>query len=377
MNILHISCIAPPDYGGIGQVAFEEVRRLRARGHEATLMAPVRRASSAPAEDPIGVKRLPTILRWRNAAVLQGIERFIGEADVVHLHYPFYGTAETVAQACIWKRKPLVMTFHMDPSAPFPLGIAFGLYRMFAQPAILRACKRILVSSRDYAEHSSLRGFLKAHPERVRELPFGVDMESFEHAVSSRERFGIPDGAHVVGFFGVLDSAHAFKGLPFLLEAMTSLPKNVHALIVGGGHLLASYQERAKALGIGDRCHFTGRLATRADIGCALKSMDVFAFPSYGSSEAFGLVVAEALSLGVPVVASDLPGVRTVVRDHETGILVPPRDVPALTKGIRELLENETLRKAYAVRAAEDAQRRFSWDHHVDALVKEYECVVS
>lgn len=375
MNILHISCIAPPDHGGIGQVAFEEVRRLRARGHEATLMAPVRRASLEPAEDPIGVKRLPTLLRWGNAAVLQGIERLIGEADVVHLHYPFYGTAETVVQTCIWKRKPLVMTFHMDPSAPFPLGVAFGLYRMFAQPAILRACKRILVSSRDYAEHSSLRGFLKAHPERVRELPFGVDRESFEHAVSSRERFGIPDGTRVVGFFGVLDSAHAFKGLPVLLDAMTSLSKDVHALIVGGGALKASYEEQAKALGIANRCHFIGRLS-REDVGHALKSMDVFTFPSYGSSEAFGLVVAEALSLGVPVVASDLSGVRTVVRDHETGILVPPRDVPALTKGIRELLENETLRKEYGERATEDAQRRFSWDRHVDALVKEYECLV-
>jgi glycosyltransferase involved in cell wall biosynthesis len=376
MNILHISCIAPPDNGGIGQVAFEEVRRLRARGHEATLMAPVRRASREPAEDPIGVKRLPTLLRWRNAAVLQGIERFIGEADVVHLHYPFYGTAETVAQTCIWKRKPLVMTFHMDPSAPFPLGVAFGLYRMFAQPAIVRACKRILVSSRDYAEHSSLRGFMKAHPERVRELPFGVDIESFECATANRERFGIPDGVRVAGFFGVMDAAHAFKGLPFFLDAMASLPKDVHALIVGGGDLLASYQERVEALGIADRCHFTGRLATRADIGCALKSMDIFTFPSYGSSEAFGLVVAEALSLGVPVVASDLPGVRTVVRDHETGILVPPRDVPALAGAIRELLDNDGLRQAYAASAAEDAQRRFSWDRHVDALVKEYECVV-
>ncbi len=103
--------------------------------------------------------------------------------------------------------------------------------------------------------------------------------------------------------------------------------------------------------------------------------MDVFTFPSHGSSEAFGLVVAEALSLGVPVVASDLPGVRTVVRDRETGILVPPRDISALAKGIRELLDNETLRKAYGEHAAEDAQRRFSWDRHVDALVKEYECL--
>lgn len=376
MKILHISCIAPPDFAGIGQVAFEEVRRLRALGHDAKLVAPVRRASLAPAVDPDWVIRLPTLFRWGNASVLLGVERLIAEADVVHLHYPFYGTAETVAQTCVWKRKPLIMTFHMDPSARFPLGAIFGLYRIFAQPAILLACKRVLVSSRDYAEHSSIRRFMVAHPDRVRELPFGVDVESFERSVPSRERFGVPQNARVVGFFGVMDDAHAFKGLSFLLEAMASLPSNVHALIVGDGPSRSSYEDQAKTWGVADRCHFVGRLS-REDVGSALKSMDVFAFPSYGSSEAFGLVVAEALSLGIPAIASDLPGVRSVIRQHETGVLVPPRDVKALSGAILGLLDDPARLKAYSAKAYEDARHRFSWDRHVEALVKEYECLMS
>lgn len=374
MKILHLSCVAPPQTGGTGTVAFEIVRRLVIRGEEATLVSPVLRGGKGESDAPF-VKRLPTLIRWGNAAAMKGLTPMMKETDVIHLHYPFYGTAEQVAQFCLLHPKPLVMTFHQDPTAPPPLGIVFGLYRVFAQPAILRACKKIFVSSYDYADASSVAGFKREHPDRFVELPFGVDHAWFHPGADERARFGIPAHARVVGFVGVMDYQHRFKGVDELLRAASRLDSNIHLLLVGEGDQRRIYEARAKELGVADRCHFIGR-ASSDDLASAYRSMDVFAFPSTNAAEAFGLVAAEAMACGVPVVASFLPGVRTVVRDGAAGLLVPPGDVPALRDALASLLGDESRRRAFASAAREDASARFDWDRHVGRLVEEYQKLV-
>lgn len=370
MRIIHIACIAPPDLGGIGQSAHEMVKSLRACGEDAVLVAPKRRVSDG-AEDESWVIRLPSLLRWGNGAMLRGLDRLIKGADVVHLHYPFFGTAEAVAQSCLMHRKPLFMTFHMDATASFPFGLIFEAFRMMSQPAILLASQRIFVSSFDYAKHSSLKRFMDAHADRIIENPFGVD-PAFHPGAQDRAIFGIPEDAFVAGFVSSMDHAHQFKGIRIFLEAMTKLPANVHALLVGDGDRRVIYESWAKEKGITDRCHFVGRLP-REDVPTAYRTMDVFAFPSTGRAEAFGLVAAEALACGVPVVASELPGVRTVVLHEETGLIIPKNDVSALTSAIERLRTDASFRERLASRASRDASLRFDWNHHAEILAKAYE----
>lgn len=369
MRILHISCIAPPDLGGMGQVAFEEVRALRACGEDAVLIAP-RRRNPEGGPDESWIIRLPSLFRWGNAAMLRGLDRLIKDAEIVHLHYPFFGTAEAVAQSCLIHRKPLFLTFHMDASASYPLELVFYLFRVLSQPAVLLASQRVFVSSLDYAEHSSISGFLKSHPDRVIENPFGVD-PVFCPGVGDKVKFGIPGDAFVVGFTASMDHAHEFKGIETLLEAMTHLPEKVHALFVGDGDRRRVYEAWAKDRKISHRCHFAGRLA-RTDVPTAYRTMDVFAFPSIGKAEAFGLVAAEALSCGIPVIASDLPGVRTVVKKDETGLLIPARDARTLASSIATLKDDVLLRKRFTERASKDASIRFNWNHHIEFLMKAY-----
>ena len=368
MKILHIACTAPPETGGTGQSAFEIVRRLRLRGMDARLIAPTLRKSYDEKDEP-WVVRLPSFIRWGNAAALSGLDSYMAESDVIHLHYPFFGTAEAVAQYCLWHRKVLVMTFHMDACAPFPLNAVFGAYRIFAQPAIIRSCARIFVSSKDYTEHSSLGGFFAAHSERFVELPFGVDRKRFSPGADARASFGIPADRKTIGFTASLDHAHRFKGLPELLRATSRIP-DAHLLIVGDGDQRRIYEALASQLKISDRCHFVGRLPYER-LADAYRSMDVFAFPSTGRAEAFGLVAAEAAACGIPTVASDLPGVRTVVRHDETGLLVPPRDVTKLADALRSILSDRVTHDRLARHAA-ISSARFDWDKHVDRLIEEY-----
>jgi glycosyltransferase involved in cell wall biosynthesis len=377
MRIIHISCVAPPETGGMGQSAFEMVKGLRSRGHDAILVSRQLR-HALPEQDAEFVERLPAPLRWGNAGVLSGLKSIMKTADTVHLHYPFFGTAEAVAQDCLLMKKPLVTTFHMDATARFPLGTVFDAYRIAVQPAVLLASHRVFVSSLDYADNSSLRGFRKSHPERVIELPFGVDHDFFVPIdgraggqAGRRANFSIPPDARVIGFVGGMDGAHVFKGIPVLLKAMTLLPPDCHAMLVGDGARKRVFEAKARDLGIAERCHFTGRL-DREKLREAYQAMDVLALPSTSAAEAFGLVAIEAMSCGVPVVASNLPGVRSVVNDRVTGLLTPPGDAGALARTLKDLLMNETLRSGFGRAARERVLTRYDWGRHVEGLIGAY-----
>ncbi|MBD3251593.1 glycosyltransferase [Candidatus Uhrbacteria bacterium] len=374
MQVVHLSCVAPPQTGGIGQVAFEQVKRLRQKGVQAYILAPTLKTTPREAEEDFVVRR-QAFIRWGNAAALSDIDRDLKKADVIHLHYPFFGTAEKVAQWCLWRKKPLVMTFHMDAQAPFPMGLVFDAYRILAQPAVLRACKKIFVSSADYADASSIAGFKHAHPDRLMELPFGVE-DVFAPGAGDRSRFDLPEDVPVIGFVGGMDRAHAFKGVPVLLKAFASLRDEARLLLVGQGELERIFEARAKELKIAPACRFTGRLASREDLANAYRCMDLFAFPSTSGAEAFGLVAAEAERCGAPVVASNLPGVRTVVRDGETGTLVKPNDPAQLCIALQRLLADRPLRERYAHQAAVFAREQFNWDVHVERLMEEYRSFV-
>ncbi|MFH1078417.1 MAG: glycosyltransferase family 4 protein [Patescibacteria group bacterium] len=351
MRIIHFSCVGPPQVGGIGRVASLEVASLVERGHDAHLVSLSTHAA----------------FRFGNAGSIHGVEHFVADADVVHLHYPFYGTAGTLARlrrSGVIKR--LVMTLHMDATAHGPKGWIFDAYRKLFQPKILAAADALLVSSKDYASHSSYAPIAL----NAIELPFGVDEARFSPGPSDRDRFGLPADVPVVLFVGGMDKAHAFKGVDILLRAAVRIPE-AHLLLVGEGALKASYQKLAVKLGVASSCHFAGSVEDDGLVA-AYRSADVFAFPSTSAAEAFGLVAVEAQACGVPVVASDLPGVRTVVADGQTGFLIPVGDVAALADGLSKILKDTNLRQRMGEVARQRVIERFTWTKHMDGLEEVY-----
>ncbi len=357
MRVIHFACVAPPQTGGIGAVAFEEVQRLIARNVGAQFIAPTN----------VGVRAV----KFGNAAFLnlKPMLADLQSADVVHLHYPFYGTAGQIAR--LRKNgviKKLVITLHMDAMARGWKGKVFDLHRALFQKGILDAADALLVSSKDYAEHSSFAPW----KDRVIELPFGIDEKifypspatSYQLPATSVRPFSL---LHVGG----MDTAHAFKGVDVLLRAMTELPKHIRATLVGDGDLRAGFEAQAKQLGIADRVHFAGKIL-QSDLVRAYQSAEIFVFPSTSQAEAFGLAALEAQACGVPVVASDLPGVRTVVANGETGFLVPVSDASALATRISYLADHDDIRHAMGARAHQRVMERFTWSRHIDGLMEVY-----
>lgn len=363
MKIRHVACIAPPKLGGIGTAALRMVEGLVARGHEAELVVPMigKQAFDAP------VRPWPVRCAWGNAAVLADASKLFEGVDVLHLHYPFYGTAELL----LWNASPIpvVVSFHMDAMAKDWRGRIFDVHRRWIQPRLLASASAIVVSSLDYAQHSSLASLLAHAPEHVHEIPFFFDEQVFFPAQTHASREG-----HVRALFvGGLDRAHDFKGLEHALRAI-AMVSEAYLSVVGDGDARASYQDLAQALGIQDRVQFLGRLSLEA-LAQAYQQADVLLFPSTSSAEAFGLVAMEAQACGTPVIASNLPGVRTVVRDDQTGWLIPPADVPALVERLRWIASHPADMTGFRERAALYARTQYREGRVLDRLEALYKNV--
>ncbi len=100
----------------------------------------------------------------------------------------------------------------------------------------------------------------------------------------------------------------------------------------------------------------------------ALASHDVFAFPSYYRSENLPLVIIEAMAAGLPVIASDWRGIRSLVEDRVTGLLVPPHDIPKLTTALESLAADPQLRASIEKSARHYYEQHLTARHNVDSL---------
>lgn len=352
MRVLHVACVSPPEIGGIGRVAADTVADLCRRGIEAELATLTTHGG----------------MRFGNAGRIKDIGKLVTRADIVHLHYPFFGTAGMLARLRRrGKIRKLVVTLHMDASATGLKGKIFDVYRRLFQRRILDVSDLLISASKDYVRHSSFQPY----EDRVLEIPFGIDADIFSPGVSTlRNELGIPAHAFVVGFVGGMDRAHAFKGVDILLKACAVVPE-CFVILVGDGELRRSYELQAAALGLSDRCRFLGKVDVERLVA-AYRAMDMLAFPSISGAEAFGLVAIEAQACGTPVIASNLPGVRTVVADEESGILIEPKSVDELAIAIRRLIDDSDIRRRLGERARARVAERFTRAVYLDRLQEAY-----
>ncbi len=368
MRIAQIVCTFPPYYGGMGNVAFELSAGLIARGHDVTVFTP--EFGGHKEEDFEFVQYIKPTLSYGNAARLSGIQKKLANFDVVHLHYPFFGTAGFARK---WKLKhpdrQLVVTYHMDTRAPSWKGLVFATYAKLWMPRILHAADAIIGSTFDYIENSDARKIFLENKSKWHEIPFGVNTERFaprEKPVELFSKYNLNIQNPTLLFVGGMDVAHTFKGIPILLQAVKILQKtipDIQLVLVGDGEEREKFELLARGMGIAKKVRFVGRVSND-ELPFYYNMADLFVLPSIHQGEAFGMVLLEALSSGVPVVTSDIPGVRTVA--CRAGMTVERKDPIALAKIIFEycsLLKND--HSALRVQAREVALQDFSWEHVV------------
>lgn len=368
-RIAIVSPVFPPYRGGIGTVAADDASALRAAGHAVEVFTP---AHKKPSPQEASVTRLQPFYAWGNAAVLFSLIGKLRGYDVVHLHYPFFGSDILAAFACRLWNIPLVLTYHMTPKASGVLGATFVAYRAILQPIIFHVARAVLVSSNEYADEHRV-----VHRRRIVH-PFRVDTERFSpgNRGAARGNFGLTNDSPVIVFVAGLDAAHYFKGLDVLLRAVAAMKVSAQLLVVGDGNRRGHFEALARGLGIASRVHFAGSVSAD-ELPTAYRAADVHVLPSVDRSEAFGIVTLEAMATGIPSIVADLPGVRTLVIPNETGAWVPPSDVPALASALDRFCSDAALASRCGTAARARAEREFSRTSLVDALVRVYSAFVT
>ncbi len=214
------------------------------------------------------------------------------------------------------------------------------------QSVAQESAKKIVVPSESVA--AAAREWAGVQPEKIVVIPNAVDAAEFE---DHRREAGAD---FAVGFLGRLDRV---KRVGDLVEAMTCVQRPTHLHIFGEGKDRPKIAERIQTLGVGQYVTMHGAVLRPAD---ALRQMDVLVLPS--EAEGFGLVLIEAMAAGVAVVATDVAGIRDVVRDSENGLLVPVDSPMALAVAIERLRKDLPLRAKLIEAGLREVRERYAWD---------------
>jgi len=332
-----------PHRTGLTLHARRLARELVRRGHRVTMLS-ARFRRDLPAEETIdGVRtvRLAAPLRVSRGLVMPGyplaLRRLLREADVVHVHTPMLEVS-LVAALAHRRAVPLVITHHGDLVLPGGLGnrVVERSVRALFRPGARRA-RDLVAYSDDYARHSTwLRGLLGKTSAIL--PPVEVPPPEPERVAALRERLGLA-GRPVIGFAGRFVEE---KRPDLLLRALPRVAAALPGVVaLFAGHQRLAYErfyERHQALvaAAGERFRHLGLIEDANELAAFYAACDVLVLPS--QSECFGLVQAEAMLCGTPVVATDIPGARVPVLLTGMGLLVPPGDADALAGGIIEVL---------------------------------------
>ncbi len=360
MNILMMTNTYLPHVGGVARSVASFTEAFRRRGHRVLVVAPT--YDDLP-EKEVDVFRVPAITHFNGSdfslrlpvpvALSSVFEEF--HPDVVHSHHPFL-LGDTAFRIAAHRKLPLVFTHHtMYEQYTHYLPADTEAVRNFAvhlPTEYANLCDHVIAPSDSIAAVLRERGVTTA----ITAIPTGIDPQLFRSGdgAVARRRYGIAEDAFVVGHVGRLAQE---KNLPFLARAVAAFVRRdsrAHFLVVGGGPAEEDLRAAFEQAGALDRLHLSGPLQGQ-ELADAYGALDVFAFAS--KSETQGMVLAEAMTAGVPPVALDAPGARDVVEDGESGRLLPEEDETLFAAALADLAGNPRRRQDLgrgARRAAEN-----------------------
>ncbi|HEY6566613.1 MAG TPA: glycosyltransferase family 4 protein [Actinomycetota bacterium] len=334
------------DPGGVQTHVRELAERLLAAGQAVTVLAPVRseaaqawvRPVGRPVDIPYNASNAPIDPRpWAMRQIADELRRF--GPDVVHVHEPM--SPSTSMWATLASPVPVVATFHSGATKSRLYDVASPVLRRVARRLAIRVA--VSNAAAEFARSRIGGGF--------EIVPNGVDVERFATA----EPADLGPGTKVL-FVGRLDER---KGFPTALAAFERLAgefDDLRLVVVGDGPDRDAVQ--GVAPGVRERIRMLG-VVPNIDLPPFSVASDLYLGTAVGG-ESFGVVLVESMAAGVPVIASDIPGYREVVRDGVDGVLVPPRDPIALADAAARVLRDPVLADRFRAAGRARAQM-FDW----------------
>lgn len=352
--------------GGVQVHVRELAAQLRQLGHDVRILAPGRHRGQR--DDVLIVGRAVPVRGNGSVArisfgpqVASVVGRALREAtpDIIHVHEPLVPSVSM--HAVLQANAPVVATFHSNVGRERISSLWYKLAAPMVRPVWNRLARRVAVS--EAARHSVTS---RMGDGDLVIVPNGVNVDRFATARPA----ALPPGRHLL-FVGRLEER---KGFPVAVAAFAQLAKvysDLRLLVIGDGSERDAVDDLEPA--VRSRVEMLGRVDDDR-LASYLKAATLYLGPATGG-ESFGIVLAEAMAAGLPIVASDIDGYRDVARDGLEALLVPPGDVDALVAAVREILDDGRLAASLGSAGARRA-RDFDWDSVTARLVDVYRGVL-
>lgn len=317
------------------------------------------RALGKLASQPIGLNYFRLLLREGQ------------QADIVHLHAP--NMLAAIASVMLGRRPQLVIHWHSDV-------VNKGLLGLLSKPLeaiMLRRADRVICTSPTYFEASKP---LKKFSNKVVVIPLGVpekeapSEENANHLLPADLQDRLKDRRLILSIGRLVP----YKGFEHLIDAAAMLPEDMVVVIVGTGPLQAALEARISKIGVRDQVILTGQLND-----CALRNLfaraDLYCMPSVERSEAFGVVLVEAMSWQIPIVATDIPGsgVPWVNKHGESGLNVPPGNARAIADACRIILGDKEIHSKFSFASRRRFEEEFQENIAIERVMELYRDISS
>jgi glycosyltransferase involved in cell wall biosynthesis len=357
MRVVHVGKFYPPVSGGMERV-LESLCEQPGPGIESrAIVCHTKRTTVREERRGVGVTRVGTVLTAGSVPIAPSFSAELRRADgdllVIHEPNPWALLSLAIARPAL----PVAVWFHSEVVRPRLQ------YQLFYQPLARRVyerARRIIVSSPMLAEHARA---LKPYQDRVRIVPFGIDLSRWDATPAISERCAAirtETGSRPLILFA--GRMVPYKGVGVLLKALSGL--DASAVLVGDGPCRAGWMAQARELNLAERVRFAGEVP-HEELAALYHACDMFVLPSVTRAEAFGYVQLEAMACGKPVVSTRLlSGVPWVNRHGESGLTVPPGDVEALRRTLAELAGDAALR----ARLGEGGRRRVASEFTMEIM---------
>ncbi|MQG88746.1 MAG: glycosyltransferase family 4 protein [SAR202 cluster bacterium] len=368
---MRIAQVSPYDFahpGGVQRHIASLSRELQNRGHEVTILAPCTRdepavdvgdvelrtfGRSVPVPTAGSIARISVSVwhEWRLKSTLEN-EQF----DIVHIHEPLMPMFALTASR--FSPSTTIGTFHAYNEGR---GRGYMLWKKVLNRGAIRLNGRIAVS--EPAKQFANRYFKGDYTV----IPNGLDVDRFSTPVQKPSV--LKDDAINMLFVGRVNEPR--KGLRYALGAYSLLKweyPNLRLIVAGGG-----IPDRESYRIMGERSLddvvFVGPVSD-GELPGYYQNADIFLAPNTGQ-ESFGFIIIEAMASSTPIVASDISGFASVMTNEKEGLMVPPKDEAAMSRAIKQLIENPGLRAQLSI-GGRITVDQYRWDRVVDSVLSYY-----
>ena len=300
-------------------------------------------------------KSQSTLYKWSYLLKINNVRKALASFHPDHIHAHFASSYGLLAMLSL---KPYYISLWGSDILNFPN--KNFLFKVLLG-RILKQSKKVFSTSHFMAEKCF--DLYKIKPIVI---PFGIDIDQFLF----RQKANVNESPIIIGTVKALERTY---GIDILIRSFALAIKEcdipLKLIIIGDGSLISEYKNLSKELYIEEHIEFKGRI-THEMVPKALSTFDLFA--NLSRQESFGVSVLEASAVGLPVIVSDIAGLKEVYVEQETGICADIKDINDIKQKILYLAKDEALRKSMGINGRNFVERNFDWNACVDKQLSYY-----